>query len=53
MQKLTLDVDELCVESFGTARIPGVRGTVEANAATKRPPCELTSYTCACAVEDC
>jgi hypothetical protein len=51
MQKLTLDVDGLRVETFATARTPELRGTVEANAATKHQTCELTCATCWCRVE--
>jgi hypothetical protein len=52
MQKLTLDVDGLCVESFATARVPEPRGTVHGQA-TQAPTCVKTcAATCHCTSVD-
>ena len=44
MQKLMLEVDGLRVESFATATVPALRGTVEANAVTQIKTCAATCH---------
>ena len=46
MKKLTLDVENLAVESFDTARDTAERGTVLAHAPSYPDPVETCAYHC-------
>lgn len=48
MRKLSLDLDALAVESFGTDRQPAIRGTVQANDALLASNVYSCWNTCRC-----
>lgn len=48
MVKLKLDVDTLCVQTFATSEVAGVRGTVQGNDGAVLVPSYIDKTFCTC-----